>query len=48
MAEVAAAMDDRQRRIGEHAAREAPLWATRSVGQVPDNAEARAEWEAKA
>jgi TrwC relaxase/AAA domain len=48
MAEVAAAMDDRQRRIGEHAAREAPLWATQALGQVPDNPEARAEWEARA
>jgi len=48
MAEVAAAMDDRQRRIGEHAAREAPLWATQALGQVPDGAEARAEWEARA
>jgi len=48
MAEVAAAMDDRQRRIGEHAAREAPLWATQALGQVPDGAEARAAWAAKA
>jgi conjugative relaxase-like TrwC/TraI family protein len=48
MAEVAVAMDGRQRRIGEHAAREAQLWATQALGQVPDGAEARAEWEAKA
>jgi conjugative relaxase-like TrwC/TraI family protein len=48
MAKIAAAMDDRQRRIGEHAAQERPLWATQSLGQVPDDAEARAEWEAKA
>jgi conjugative relaxase-like TrwC/TraI family protein len=48
MAEVAAAMDDRQRRIGEHAAREAPLWATQALGQVPDGAGVRAEWAAKA
>jgi conjugative relaxase-like TrwC/TraI family protein len=48
MGEVAAAMDDRQRRIGEHGAREAPLWATQALGQVPDGPEARAEWEAKA
>jgi hypothetical protein len=48
MAEVAAAMDDRQRRIGEHAARERPLWATQALGQVPDGAQARAEWEARA
>ncbi len=48
MAEVAAAMDDRQRRIGEHAACEAPLWVTQALGQVPDGAEARAEWQARA
>ena len=47
MAEVAAAMDDRQRRLGEHAAREAPLWAVRALGQVPGQAEARAGWQAK-
>src|SRR5690348_13707298 len=48
MAEVAAAMDDRQRRIGEHAAQERPLWATQALGQVPGEPEARAEWERKA
>jgi conjugative relaxase-like TrwC/TraI family protein len=48
MAEVAAAMDDRQRRIGEHAARDALLWATQALGQVPGQAKARAEWEARA
>jgi hypothetical protein len=35
MAKVAAAMDDRQRRIGQHAAQERPLWATQALGQVP-------------
>jgi AAA domain/TrwC relaxase len=48
MAEVAAAMDDRQRRIGEHAAREAPLWATRALGPVPDDQQRRTGWECKA
>ena len=48
MAEVAAAMDDRQRRIGEHAAQERPLWATQALGQVPGEPEARTEWERKA
>jgi hypothetical protein len=48
MAEVAAAMDDRQRRIGEHAAQARPLWATEALGQVPDDAGGRAEWESKA
>src|SRR5262249_19210032 len=32
MTEVAAAMDDRQRRIGEHAAQERPWWATQALG----------------
>src|SRR5205814_8557664 len=48
MTEVAAAMDDRQRRIGEHAAQERPLWATQALGQVPADPRQRAEWEAKA
>ncbi|MDA8320636.1 MAG: hypothetical protein M0030_12625, partial [Actinomycetota bacterium] len=48
MTSVAAAMDDRQRRIGEHTARHAPLWATRALGPAPDNPAQRAEWEAKA
>ena len=41
LAEVAAAMDDRQRRIGEHAAQERPLWATQALGPVPPNRRAR-------
>jgi hypothetical protein len=48
MAEVAAAMDDRQRRIGEHAAQERPLWATQALGRVPDGPHQRAGWQAKA
>ena len=48
MGEVAAAMDDRQRRIGEHAAREAPLWATQALGPVPAGPDRRAKWESKA
>jgi hypothetical protein len=48
VSEVAAAMDDRQRRIGEHTAREAPLWAAQALGQVPKSAEARADWADKA
>jgi hypothetical protein len=48
MTEIAAAMDDRQRRIGEHAARERPLWASQALGQVPDDPAERAEWERKA
>jgi hypothetical protein len=48
MAEVAAAMDDRQRRIGQHAAQERPLWATQALGQVPADRHQRAGWEARA
>jgi conjugative relaxase-like TrwC/TraI family protein len=48
MAEVAAAMDDRQRRIGQHAAQERPLWAAQALGQVPADPHQRAGWEARA
>jgi hypothetical protein len=48
MGEVAAAMDGRLRRIGEHAAQERPLWATQALGQVPAGLQQRAGWEARA
>jgi conjugative relaxase-like TrwC/TraI family protein len=48
LGEVAAAMDDRQRRIGEHTASERPLWATRALGDVPADPAGRAEWERRA
>ena len=48
MSQIATAMDDRQRRIGEHAAREQPLWATQAIGDVPADPAARADWERKA
>jgi hypothetical protein len=48
MAEVTAAMDDRQHRIGVHATQERPLWATQALGEVPADPRQRAEWEAKA
>ncbi len=48
MAEVAAAMDNRQRRIGEHAAVEGALWATRVLGAVPEDLPDRAEWQRRA
>jgi len=48
LAEVAAAMDDRQRRIGEHAARERSLWATQALGPVPAESQERADWERRA
>jgi TrwC relaxase/AAA domain len=46
-AELAAAMDDRQRRLGEHAAEHPPAWA-HGLGQVPEHPLDRAEWEHRA
>ena len=48
LVEVAAAMDDRQRRIGEHVAQERPLWATQALGPVPAEPQDRADWERRA
>lgn len=48
MAELAAAMDDRTHRIGEHAARTAPRWATRALGAVPADPVLRLAWEQRA
>ncbi|MHB1820706.1 MAG: MobF family relaxase [Streptosporangiaceae bacterium] len=48
MTAVAAAMDDRQRRIGEHAAETQPLWATQALGAVPGDPARRAGWETRA
>jgi hypothetical protein len=42
--ELAAAMDDRCRRLGEHAVQHPPAWAD-ILGPVPENAAGRAEWE---
>ena len=41
-------MDDRTRRLGEHAARTAPAWATQALGPVPAAPAARRDWERKA
>jgi TrwC relaxase/AAA domain len=48
MNELAAAMDDRTRRLGEHAAETQPLWARQALGPVPDDPAARAGWEQRA
>ncbi len=48
MADLAAAIDARVQRLGEHAAETAPLWATRALGPVPDDPAARAEWQERA
>jgi len=45
--ELAEAMDDRARRLGEHAAERPPAWA-QALGPVPDHPVDRAEWEHKA
>jgi hypothetical protein len=41
-------MDDRTRRLGEHAAETGPQWAQQSLGPVPDDPVARADWEQRA
>jgi len=48
MFELAATMDDRVRRIGEHAARTQPLWATQALGDLPADSAKRAKWQARA
>jgi len=45
--ELAEAMADRQRRLGEHAAEHPPAWA-HTLGTVPGHPVDRAEWEHKA
>jgi hypothetical protein len=45
--ELAAAMDDRQRRLGEHAAEHQPPWAL-ALGPVPGHPLDRADWEQRA
>ena len=46
--ELAEAMDDRVRRLGEHAAQTQPLWARQAFGPVPDDPVGRADWEQRA
>src|SRR6202042_1123715 len=48
LAEVAALMDDRKQRLGQHAAQAVPAWAVTALGPVPVGAAARGGWEAKA
>ncbi len=45
--ELAAAMDDRQRRLGEHAAEHQPAW-TPALGPLPGHPVDRADWEHRA
>jgi hypothetical protein len=48
LSELADAMDDRTRRLGEHAAQAQPAWAIRALGPVPDDPAGRLEWEQRA
>jgi DNA transposition AAA+ family ATPase len=45
--ELAEAMDERQRRLGEHAAENQPAW-TQALGPVPEHPLDRADWEHRA
>jgi hypothetical protein len=46
--DLAAAMDDRRQRIGEHTAEAVPDWAISALGPVPPNPVDRLEWEHRA
>jgi hypothetical protein len=48
LTEIAALMDARQDRIGEHAAEHSLPWAVTALGPVPDDPQDRAEWQARA
>lgn len=48
MTDLATAMDDRVRRIGEHIVQTQPLWATQALGPVPDDPAARDQWQTRA
>ncbi len=48
LAEIAAMMDSRKQRLGQHAAQIARAWALTALGPVPDDAAVRQEWERKA
>jgi hypothetical protein len=45
LTDLAAAMDARKERIGEHAAGHSPGWALRGLGPVPDDPLDRLEWQ---
>ena len=48
LAQIAAMMDDRTRRLGQHTARTAPAWAVRALGPAPAGPAARQDWAQKA
>ncbi len=45
---IAAMMDSRKERIGQHAAEHAAPWAVSTLGRVPDDPAARLEWQQRA
>ena len=48
LTQIAAMMDDRTRRLGQHTAETAPAWAVQALGPVPASPAARQDWERKA
>jgi ATP-dependent exoDNAse (exonuclease V) alpha subunit len=48
LAEIAAMMDDRTRRLGQHAAQHPPAWTVDALGPVPADPAARRDWVTKA
>ena len=48
LARIAAMMDDRTRRLGQHGAQTTPSWAVSTLGPVPADSAARRQWEDKA
>ena len=48
VAQIATLMDARTHRIGEHAARHPPAWATGALGQVPEHPVDRLAWQKRA
>jgi hypothetical protein len=48
LAEIAAMMDDRTQRLGQHTAQTGPAWATAALGPVPADPAARRTWQTKA
>jgi hypothetical protein len=48
LTQIAALMDDRTRRLGQHLAQHPPAWAITALGPVPADPAARHSWEHKA
>ena len=48
LTQIAAMMDDRTRRLGQHTAQTAPAWAIQALGPVPPDPAECQDWERKA